>query len=324
MIKTRTIHCFGKNDIREVIWDRPEMSDDQIECKILFCGQCRSDIGNFMAAERMPYSDGNNPDGKIGTWGHEGLSIVTRKGRNIKNVPIGAFVATWSDPAYADYYYAKENEFVIVPEASPKYILQPVASAVNIAEKTMDMLRNISQDGSEISPRTPILLLGSGFMSFVVFQILKKYQYELVVCGSSHKSIWKDKFGIELQNVDAQEENSFGCVIDLTSKSENFDKIIKICKNEGLICYASTPYSPVTTNFFETCWKCHTWIFPSPRNSDFNEIMAKTRDYIMEGFLDTEWMWSKGYDRENMDEVRQGFIDGVERKGDYIRGYIKW
>lgn len=320
MYKTRLLHSFEKDSITEHIWDRPEMTDDQIEIKTVFCGICRSDIGAWKRWEEMPFN------GELGHFGHEGAGEVVRVGKNIKNVKVGDFVATWSDPAYADYYYAKENEFVVIPELSHKYILQPVASAVNIAEKTANVIWNMTHDGygSSIKPQGNILLLGSGFMSFVVARILERYNYEYTVCGSSHREIWKEKFGIELKDVYTIEDNSFDCVIDLTSKAENFDNCIRICKNEGLICYASTPYTPVTTNFFETCWKCHTWIFPSPRNSDFNEIMAKTRDYILEGFLDTEWMWSKGYDRNDMNEVKQAFEDGANRDVNYIRGYLKF
>ncbi len=312
MIKTRLLHSFEKDSITEHVWDRPEMTDDQIEIKTIYCGICRSDVGAFKRWEEMPF------DGDLAHFGHEGLGEVTKVGKNISGVKVGDFVATWSDPAYADYYYAKENEFVLIPEPDPKYILQPVASAVNIAKKSLFSF------GSKFDFEKKFLLLGSGFMSFVVAQVLRKYGVEFIVCGSSHRGIWKDKFRIELLNFDDQIENSFDCVIDLTSKAENFNKIIQVCKNEGVICYASTPYTPVTTNFFETCWKCHTWIFPSPRNSDFNEIMAVTRDLIEEGYLDTEWMWSKSYDRNSMNEVQQGFVDGAERKGDYIRGYIKW
>ena len=310
MIKTRLLHSFEKDSITEHIWDRPEMTDDQIEIKTIYCGICRSDIGAFKRWEEMPFN------GEIGHFGHEGLGEVAKVGKNVSGVKVGDFVATWSDPAYADYYYARENEFVIIPEPDPKYILQPVASAVNIAEKTLSHFESVSENR--------ILLLGSGFMSFVVAQILRSRNFPFVVCGSSHGKIWKERFGIELYDFSLIRENSFDAVIDLTSKAENFSKIIEVCKVEGLICYASTPYTPVTTNFFETCWKCHTWIFPSPRNSDFNEMMKLTKNLIEIGDLDTTWMWSKSYDRENMDEVKQGFIDGAERKGDYIRGYIKF
>lgn len=312
MTKTRLLHSFEKDSISEYIWDRPRMEDNQIEIKTIFCGICRSDIGAYKRWEEMPF------DGEIGHFGHEGLGRVTNIGKDVKvNVNIGDYVATWSDPAYADYYYAKENEFVIIPEPDPKYILQPIASAVNIAKKSL------IQNSNNLNA-AKFLLLGSGFMSFIVARVLEKYEVKFTVCGSSHKNIWKDKFNIDLQKIDNQLENSFDCVIDLTSKAENFIKIINICKNEGVICYASTPYTPVTTNFFETCWKCHTWIFPSPRNSDFNEIMAETRDMISEGYLDTDWMWSKFYDRNDLSQVKQGFIDGSERKNDYIRGYIKF
>lgn len=313
---TKTLHSFKKKQITETEWDRPEMQDDQIEIQTLFCGVCRSDIGSYNRWEDMPCTSEENPTG-LGHFGHEGVSEVIRVGKNITGVKVGDIVATWSDPAYSDIYYAKQNEFVVVPEASPKYILQPVACAMNIFHKTRLHAEHMGYGDQ------PIVLLGTGFMSIVIGQYCKANKIDLRVVGNSNQKIWND-MGYSLYSLDdIKKEGPYKVIIDLTSKAEMYDVISKeLAALEALICYAATPSNPVTTNFFENCWNCHTLIMPSPRNSDFNLIMEWTAELITMGVLNTDILWSAGYDRRNIDEVKQAFEDGTNRPSGYLRGFI--
>lgn len=316
MMLTKTLYSKTAFDISEIEYIRPEMSDNQIEIKTLFCGVCRSDIGSYARWEDMP--PGSTPE--TPTFGHEGLGEVTRVGKNVTGVNVGDFVSTWSDPAYGDYYYAKQNEFVVVPEASHKYILQPVACAINILHKTILYRQAMGFDNE------PILLLGSGFMSIVIGQYCKANNINLLVYGNSNKDIWKD-MGYYLYSIEELKKDfePFKVIIDLTSKAEMYEVITKELSGlESLICYAATPSKPITTNFFDNCWNCHTFIMPSPRNSDFNNIMKWTEELITKKVLNTEILWSAGYDRNNMDEVKKAFEDGVNRPAGYLRGYIYW
>ena len=70
------------------------------------------------------------------------------------NTPIGDFVATRGEPAYADYYNCKDGEFVVVPELDPKYILEPVACGINCVV-----------DDFQDRANTKTLILGSGFLA---------------------------------------------------------------------------------------------------------------------------------------------------------------
>ena len=85
-------------------------------------GVCRSDIDMMM---------GNFGPLPLGMQGHEGLGQVTRVGSLVTDVKEGDYVATRGEPAYADYYNVRSDEFVVVPELDSKYILEPVACGIN-------------------------------------------------------------------------------------------------------------------------------------------------------------------------------------------------
>lgn len=317
MKKIRTLHSPSANIIENVMWDRPDMRSDQVEIQTKLCGVCRSDIGSYARWEAMPYATPEFPDGPIGTFGHEGLGVVTKVGSLITKTKVGDIVSTWSDPAYADSYYATENQLTVVPEISHEFILQPVACAINILHKTENMAATMHGD-------CELLLLGTGFMSIIIGQYCKSNFIPLTVVGSSNKKIW-DNLGYTLKTIDDIKPRKFKAIIDLSSKAENFHIITKeLADLEAVICYASTPTTPITTNFFENCWDCHTIIMPSPRNSDFSDMMELTRDAIIAEEINPGIIWSKQYDRNDIDKVKQAFEDGKNRPKDYLRGYLKF
>ena len=317
-MKVKFLHSFGLNDINEFEDDLPEMRSDQIMIETKLCGICRSDI--------LAYSGHETPM-PLMTQGHEGLGVVVKVGSKLKNrVKEGDIVSTWSDPAYADYYYADEKQFTIVPEISSKYILQPVACAINIFEKTL-VQRGITM----ANYNEKILLIGTGFMSVIIAQYAKFTNCILTIAGSANKEHF-NKIGFEpiplidiRRKVIEKEEKRYTTIIDLSSKAENFYIITKeLAALEALICYAATPTEEIKTNFFENCWNCHTFIMPSPRNKDFPDMMTMTCNLIQCNQIDPSFIWTKGYDRHNIEEVKQAFEDGTHRTPDYVRGYLKW
>lgn len=316
--KCLTLHSFAKESISEVVWERPEMLPNQIEIKTAFCGVCRSDIGSYMRWEKMPYASKENPNGIVGTFGHEGLGIVTKIGSEVESpVRVGDYVATWCDPAYSEYYYANDKEFVIVPKLDPIYILQPTACAINIAVKTAELATLMFDELPHI------LLIGSGFMSIVIKQYFDMYKVPITVVGSNNKQIW-NSLNTTLVSMDSilESKDKFKCIIDLSSNAKNWDIIPKILDIEGLLCYAATPTTPVTTNFFEQCWNCYTITMPSPRNSDFLKMMELTAYCIRHGRINVDKLWTHGYDRWT--QYHEAFEDGSKRLPNYIRGYLKY
>jgi len=297
----KVLYTTGKRDLNFVEWCKPEIKKDQIEVKTVYSGICRSDIAAYAGWEKaMP----------LGMQGHEGLGVVSKVGKNITEVKEGDYVATISDPTYSEYYNASQHQFVKVPKLEPKYIIQPTACAINIIFKSLHFY----------SEKNKILLIGSGFMSIIIGQYLKNLLgITIDILGESHKKIWEE-LGHNLINKSQLEE--YNKVIDLSSKADNFYLFKDIVKLEGLICYASTPFSNVSTNFFDNCWKCHTIIMPSPRNSNFKNIMELTVPMIDNGTIDPSRLWTKEYNFYT--DYKQAFEDGVNRTSNYIRGYFKF
>lgn len=304
-MKVNLMHSDGNRKIDIFEWEKPDINDNQIEVKTAYCGICRSDIGAFNDWEKpMP----------LGMFGHEGIGTVSKVGSNITDVKVGDYVATWSDPAYAEYYNANSNQFVKIPELHPKYIMQPTACAINIFNHTMEFAKFMGYEKEEF------LLIGTGFMSIVIAQLFNN----VITIGKSNKH-FLTKFGATSYDdfVDLPKEK-YKVIIDLSSKASNFNIINKIADIEALICYAATPFTPITTNFFENCWNCHTFIMPSPRNLNFNSSMKMGVDLILENKLNTDVLWTKEYKAFDLESMYEGFNDGTHRTPEYLRGYFKF
>jgi threonine dehydrogenase-like Zn-dependent dehydrogenase len=295
-MRTRILYTDGKGSFIETGWVKPSNNDNEIEVRAVMTGVCRSDI-----------------DMMLGGWGplpiemsgHEGIGQVTKVGVNVKDVKVGDYVATRGEPAYADYYNVRHDEFVVIPEADPKYIIEPVACGINL----------IRQAQKEIEARKgDILILGSGFLACVAYQTLKleKFTNHIDVVGNSNKDIWGD---ILLTNIP---NKKYDIIIDLSGGSAIFDE--DILANQALIVFGAQ--KKVTTDFSNLLWRACTMIFPSPRNTEFIWHMKKAVYWIQTGQLNVDKFWSKCYNRNT--EWQQAFADGVDRPNGYSRGYIKW
>jgi len=312
----KCLHSYGNNIVEEYDIPTPKCPNNGILVKTLMTGVCRSDIAQYQGLEKgVP----------LGVFGHEGLGQVIEVGKNFVSdrdepVFVGNIVSSWSDPAYADFYTAKANEFVIVPEASPKFILQPVACALNIYFQTRKFMKFMGLTDQEI------LLLGSGFMATIIGEASKAFNDKFTVVGRANADVWDELKINRFDSVGSLQDathRKFKVIIDISSKAENFHFIhSSLAEHEALIAYAGTPTEDVQTNFFENCWACHTFIMPSPRNSDFNDAMAMARDLVIQNKLDTERLWTQGYDRYT--EFKQAFSDGAFRSPGYIRGYLRY
>ena len=299
-MKIYLLDSRGKGDLKYHKFIKADPTDDEIEIKTKYCGICRSDIAVYAGWEgAIPY----------GHFGHEGIGTVTKVGKNIKSVNEGDFVATTSNPAYGTFYNAKEKEFVKIPELSFKYILEPVACAINILEETIDRAYH-----------NKFLMFGTGFMSLIIGEYCKHEHIDLTVVGNANRERWTE-IGYNLKTYDDVKNEKFPVTIDLSSKETTFDLMSKITGVEGLIVMASTPFNPVITNFFTNSWNCHNFIFPSPRNSNFHWIMGNTINLIEKDIIQPKKLWTNSYSFHN---AVQGFEDGKNRTSDYIRGFIEF
>jgi len=298
ILRTRLLATDGKGKFVETLWEKPQHTSNDISVKALITGVCRSDI------DMMQGNFGPLP---LHMQGHEGLAQVCEVGSEILNVKVGDIVATRGEPAYADYYNVRNGEFVVVPSAEPKYILEPVACGINLINQAKDQIKK--RQGANAR----MLILGSGFLAWVAFHTMRLngYFYHVDVIGSNNKDLWGDI-------LKSKTETNYDVVIDLSDKTDVFDK--DILRENALIIFGSQ--KTVTTDFSNLLWKACTMIFPSPRNPEFIDCMHFAKHWIENGYINVDSFWTRSYNRDT--EWQQAFADGADRPNGYSRGYIKW
>ena len=293
----KCLQTTGQGHFEEVDFDKTEPADNEIEVRAILTGVCRSDI------DMMQGNFGPLP---LHMQGHEGLGQVTKIGANIRNVRIGDYVATRGEPAYADYYNVRTNEFVVIPSAEPKYILEPVACGVNCVMQALDSIEERS--------RGKCIILGSGFLAWVAYHTLEHHfpLMEVDVLGTSNVDLWGDALLMATTE-------SYDVVIDLSGKYE-LGTEIQLTNNAVIIDAVGKAVSKEEAQ--QQLWKACTTIRPSPRTPRFINAMQQALWLIENGELSVDSFWTRAYNRKT--EWQQAFEDGVNRPNGYSRGYIKW
>jgi D-arabinose 1-dehydrogenase-like Zn-dependent alcohol dehydrogenase len=296
---TRCLQTAGQGHFEEVVYEKPEPSAFEIEVRAIMTGVCRSDI------DMMQGNFGPLP---LSMQGHEGLGEITKVGANILGVEVGDIVATRGEPAYADYYNVRYDEFVRVPEADPKYILEPVACGINLINQSKELIEKKQGVDSKM------LILGSGFLAWVAYHTMRLngFIYQIDVLGSNNLELWGDRLLLGTSEsydvvVDVSGKYLLGSDINLNNNALVIDAVGKtIDKQEA-----------------ETLlWKACTTVRPSPRNPQFINCMHFAKHWIENGYLEVDSFWTRCYNRNT--EWQQAFADGVDRPNGYSRGYIKW
>lgn len=295
---TRILQTTGQGNFTETTWDNPDCGDYEITVESIMTGVCRSDI-DMMNGDFGPLP--------INMQGHEGLGRVIKVGKNIGMTQVGDIVATRGEPAYADVYNVRANEYVVVPEAHPKYILEPVACGINVVQQP---IREIAE---RAGPGKRLLILGSGFLAWVAYSTIKlnHLDFEITVVGKSNKELWQGKLSNDYTG-------TYDVIIDLSSSTYVFD--CPIVNNEALVVFGAQ--KQVSTDFGTLLWKACTMMFPSPRTDKFYQCMKDAAMWIENGDIVVDSFWTKEYNRDT--EWRQAFADGANRPAGYSRGYIKW
>ena len=291
---TRCLQTTGQGYFEEVEYDKPEPASDQIEVRAVMTGVCRSDI------DMMQGNFGPLP---LSMQGHEGLGQVTKVGALITGVKEGDYVATRGEPAYADYYNVRDKEFVVIPEAHPRYIIEPVACGINV----------VDQAAEEINKRNgKILIIGSGFLAWVAYHRLMSRKQDIDVLGSSNIELWGDKLLIGTSE-------SYDVVIDLSGK---YALGIDINLNNNALIIDGVGKAVSREESQSQLWKACTTVRPSPRTDGFYQCMKEAVYMIENGYLEVDSFWTRSYNRNI--EWKQAFADGADRPNGYSRGYIKW
>lgn len=297
----RVLQTKGQGLFEETTYDCPMTGPDEIHVRAVMTGVCRSDI------DMMSGGFGPLP---LHMQGHEGLAQVVAVGININDVAVGDYVATRGEPAYADHYNVRKNEYVKVPEAHPRYILEPVACGVNVV---MQPIREIAERSG---PGKRLLIIGSGFLAWIAYHtlLLTHVDIDITVQGRSNQAMWQGA-GVLLME---EPMGKFDVVIDLGSNTSVFDS--DILREEALVVFGAQ--KKVTTDFSNLLWKACTMIFPSPRTNKFYRCMKDAEQWITNGDINIDSFWTKGYNRDT--EWQQAFSDGINRPAGYSRGYIYW
>ena len=290
---TRCLQTTGQGYFEEVEYVMPTLTENEICVRAVMTGVCRSDIDMM---------NGNFGPLPLQMQGHEGLGQVIGIGANITDVNFGDIVATRGEPAYADFYNVRKDEYVQVPEAHPRYIIEPVACGINAV------------DAADCSRQDKILIIGSGFLAWVAYHTLTKFKHleNVDVVGSSNIDLWGDRLLLGTTE-------SYDVVIDLSGK---YSLGIDINLNNNALIVDAVGKAVSKEEAQAQLWKAVTTIKPSPRNSNFHQCMKDAVWMIENGYLKVDSFWTKCYNRST--EWQQAFADGANRPSNYSRGYIKW
>ena len=290
---TRCLQTTGQGFFEEVTYDLPPLTENEICVRAVMTGVCRSDI-DMMNGDFGPLP--------LHMQGHEGLGQVIGIGADITNVKFGDYVATRGEPAYADIYNVRKDEYVFVPEAHPRYIIEPIACGINAV------------DVADCSRQDKILILGSGFLAWVAYHTLTKFKHceNVDVLGSSNVDLWGDI--LLLGTTD-----SYDVVIDLSGK---YALGTDINLNNNALIVDAVGKAVSREEAQQQLWKAVTTVKPSPRNTNFHQCMKDAVWMIENGYLEVDSFWTRGYNRNI--EWQQAFADGVDRPNNYSRGYIIW
>jgi hypothetical protein len=295
----KCLQTNGQGYFEEVEYSKPKLNEYEIEVKALMTGVCRSDI------DMMQGNFGPLP---LHMQGHEGLGVVTKVGSGIGTTQVGDFVATRGEPAYADFYNVRVNEYVTIPEVHPKYIIEPVACGINIVDQAINEIK--SRQGVDSN----LLIIGSGFLAWVAYHklISSNLKFIIDVLGTSNQELWGD-------NLLLHTTSSYDVVIDLSGKYELGTEIN--LNNNALIIDGIG--KAISKNEAQAqLWKACTTIRPSPRSHGFHRCMEDAVWMIENNHINVDSFWTKGYNRKT--EWQQAFADGINRPQGYNRGYIKW
>lgn len=295
----RILQTIGDGSFTETEFHINPLTENEIRVQSVMTGVCRSDI-DMMVGDFGPLP--------LHMQGHEGLGQVIATGANIKDVNIGDFVATRGEPAYADSYNVRSNEYVLVPEAHPRYIIEPVACGINIVDQAINEIK--SRQGVDSN----LLIIGSGFLAWVAYHklILSNLKFIIDVLGTSNQELWGD-------NLLLHTTSSYDVVIDLSGK---YDLGTEINLNNNALIIDGVGKATSKNEAQAQLWKACTTIRPSPRSRGFYQCMKDAVWMIENSHINVDSFWTKGYNRTT--EWQQAFADGINRPQGYSRGYIKW
>lgn len=307
-MKVQAFYTTGNRDIVEWIYDKPEPAQGQVEVKTLMTGICSSDAAMYEGKFQLLPKE---------IQGHEGLGVVTKitrgaKDASGKHIDVGDIVATRGEPAFADFYNAKASDSIIVPDAKPKYLLEPVACAMNIFEKYLIAYG-----------RGDILILGSGWLSMVIVTLLRDMERneKITVVGHANRDFWPTMNATLVPTADFLQKDyaPWENVIDLSDRPELFRP--NTWAENAVVIVGAEKQSPISTNFGDILWKNVEMYFPSPRDENFGKRMEDAKTEVESGLIDVSSMWTHEFRRGRVEDA---FNTACSRPEGFKRAYLVW
>ena len=275
----------------------PMLLADEIRVEAIMTGVCRSDI------DMMKGNFGPLP---LEMQGHEGLGEVVKVGKEVTDANVGDIVATRGEPGFADYYNAKMGTFVKVPKVDPKYILEPVACGINVA----NAVYNHSEDKEQT-----IAIIGTGFLARVTHYTLKRAGYKnFYVYGKAYPEYWDNQDVTQINHTGFHLQmptgvTGFDAFIDFSSKAQY---ITSNYVNENGIFVMAAEKKVDNLDFSKYLWDNITIKCPSPRDPSFIDSMRYARECIKSNSLKVSDMWEMGYDRDEWLILRDKMLEYME------------
>lgn len=299
-------------------YDKPEPKPNEIEVKMLKTGICSTDIDMYYGRFGPLHAE---------IQGHEGLGRVTKS--NLPGVEVGELVATRSDGAFYDHLNSRPGEFVRIPDSSSKYIIEPVACAINMVHE-FDYIVQPKASWSKHSKEYNIAIRGSGFLAKIIneeFQVRNTVlpeDYNVYVNSSHFDRYWKCEFDSAFRTYKYEYfdeySSNFDAFFDL-SKEDTTDMISYVKDGDGLVCFGA-PKKYVNWNLL--LWKSLRLSTPSPRSTNFLEFMKISVDrmqhFYSSSLINSLWDMEVGID--NVEEFFYNTVEDPNRR--FNRAYINW
>lgn len=295
----------------------PELEEDEVLIRVLVCGIC--------ASEYLPWQTGSEA-GKI--LGHEGVGIVEKRGRKVKNLTEGDRVTGMMFESFAQYTKTKEKYLVKVPEklSDEEAIGEPLACLMS------GVLRTPLQPGADFA------IVGTGYMGLGFLQMMKAKGAAKIIAvdrrreGLEHarhfgaEEIYQPEQVPEEYIVDRWDEGIFDRGIRTVAEAAGNQaalalagKMTGVHGNLAVVGYHQGGCRQVDMQLWN--WKAITVINAHERRMELCAGYIRDALRLVErGLVKTGEMVTHRY---ALEDVNQAFWDMKEKKEGYIKGVVK-
>ncbi len=317
----------------------------EVLVKVKACGICGSDIPRVYqnGAHKMPLTIGHEFAGEVVDCSAEGKEWARKKVAVFPLIPCGRCPSCLNKKyelcSHYDYLGSRRDgalgEYVSVPISSlmeiPKGVSYEKAAMTEPMAVAVHAIRRLNAPKDDY-----VLVEGLGTIGLMLTSVLKAYGYKnILVVGNKEFQFEKVvELGIDENNyIDCTKENVRDAVAKKTDgemvaaawecvgKSETYEILVDVLKNEGKGCLVGNPYSDMTLSrdiywkiLRKQLWITGTWnsSFTHDKDDDWHEVMR----LVKEDKVDPGKFITHTFDLDNI-------INGFEIMRDKKENYIK-